>query len=116
MFGHKVINPFTGNEQPVEVNIQEQIEKAEFEAFKDFIKNHLRCALDNEELKANAFKFQRLEWLIVQLYEPTTHITLVSKLLKFQEILFGVKEYNDVLKELKCMPENDLTVGDVKTN
>lgn len=114
MYREEIKSPFTGIEQPFEIDITEQVEKLQFEALKKFIKDHLSCSLQSEELKANEFKFQRMEWLIVQLYEPTTILSLCNKLLKFNEHLYMIKEYKEVLEHLKCDPEKDLTVGDIK--
>ncbi|HEY0029178.1 MAG TPA: hypothetical protein VGC65_00355 [Bacteroidia bacterium] len=116
MYKEQIKNPFTGIEQPFEIDISEQIEIMQFEALKEFIKGHLRCALANEELKADALKIEKLNWLIVQLYEPTTILSLSNKLLKFKEYLLGIKEYNEVLEHLKCSQEQDLTVGDIRND
>ncbi|MHB1108573.1 MAG: hypothetical protein ACYCZ2_19625 [Lutibacter sp.] len=93
------------------MDISEAIEKAEFEALKKMIVEHLKTSYRNRVLKSNAFQLGKMEYLVVQLYQPTTHLSLVNKLLKFSEFLFGVKEYDEVLNFLKCVPE---TIGDVK--
>lgn len=114
MYKEEIKNPFTGFERMFEVDISEQIEKMKFDALKEFIKDHLTNALDSEYLIANPFKLQKMEWLIVQLYEPTTILSLCNKLLKFNDHLYMIKEYKEVLEHLKCDPEKDLTVGDIK--
>ncbi|MDO9186967.1 MAG: hypothetical protein Q7W13_13215 [Bacteroidia bacterium] len=108
---HKVHNPFTGLIETCKVDISEAIEKAEFEALKRFIVSHLRKSFDTDELKAHPFKYGQMEYLVVQLYQPTTHLTLINKLLKFSEYLFGIKQYDETLNFLKCVPE---TIGDIK--
>lgn len=114
MYKEEIKNPFTRIEQTFEIDISEQIEKMKFDALKDFIKVHLSTALESKDLKANAFKFQKMQWLMVQLYEPTSILSLTTKLLKFNEHLYMIKEYKEVLEHLKCDPEKDLTVGDIK--
>ncbi len=108
---HKIQNPFTGLLETCKVDISEEIERAEFEALKKFIISHLRKSFDTDELKAHPHKYGQMEWLVVQLYQPSTHLTLISKLLKFSESLFGIKEYDETLNFLKCVPE---TIGDIK--
>jgi hypothetical protein len=115
MYKEQIKSPFTGIELPFEIDISEQVEKLQFDALKKFIYDHLCFSLtENEDLKTNAFKLQKMEWLIVQLYEPTTILSLTKKLLKFNEHLYMIKEYKEVLEHLKCDPDKDLTVGDIK--
>lgn len=108
---HKIINPFNDQQHIEKIDVSEQIEKAEFEVLKKFIIQHLKIAFNNNELvQADDFKKGQLQYLIVQMYQPSTHITLISKLLKYNDSLHDVKEYNDVLRQLKCLPE-EKTVG-----
>lgn len=95
------------------VDISELVEKAEFEMLKKHIKEHLKQAIRGCSPVVDEFKKGQLQYLIVQLYQPIDHITLVSKLLKYSEFLYGVKEYDDVINFLKCTPE---TIGDIKRN
>lgn len=103
-------NPFNHHVDMCKVDVSELIEKAEFEMLKKHIKEHLKQALHS---CSDDFKKGQLEYLIVQLYQPTDHIALISKLLKYSEFLYGIIEYDDVLNFLKCTPE---TIGDIKQN
>ena len=91
-------NPFTGK---VNVVVRDGYDdwkiEAELDCAKVFIKEKLSEALKNEELALDEFVKSKIQFLIVQLYQPTSFIFLYEKLEKFREYLYDVvPEFNEV--------------------
>jgi len=114
-YTHTINNPFTGDKQQVQVDITTEADKAELEALKRFMKVYLSQAL-TDDLKADKLQYEKLQYLIVQLYQPSTLTALIVKLMKFSEYLEGIKEFDNVFKAFHCYPRTDLTVNDFLNN
>ena len=114
-YTHTINNPFTGEKQQVQVDITTEADKAELEALKRFMKVYLSQAL-TDELKADQFKYEKMQYLIVQLYQPSTLTALIIKLMKFSEYLEGIKEFDDVFKTFRGPSSTELTVNDFLNN
>lgn len=90
-------NPFTGEDHTITIEAEDHvIDRAHLEAAKLFIKLKLREALPSEQIQANEFLQQKLEYLIVQLYQPVSFSELFQKLMKFKEHLYEIPEFKAV--------------------
>ena len=111
-YKHKITNPFTGEVQNVSIDLTTETDKAELDALKKCMKDYLTKALKREDFKVDKFKLDKMQYLIVQLYQPSTLTALAVKLMKFSEYLEGVKEFDDVFKTVK-VHSSEITIADL---
>jgi len=99
----QVYNPFKGSDEDRTIDITEVIEQEKFEAAKKFISDHLKFGLKEAKQSEGWTDYDttQMEYLITQLYQPSTIVSLVEKILKYQGVLYKVKQYNEVINYLK---------------
>lgn len=98
-----VFNPFKGSSVVRTINISEVVENEKFECLKQHIADHLKHGLsDAKKIEGwNEYEITQLEFLIVQLYQPSDMMQLINKLMKFQSVLYKLQQFQDVMNYLK---------------
>lgn len=99
----EVFNPFKGCSESRSIDIQDLVERENFQATKDFITDHLKFGLAEAKRLDDWSEYEttKCEYLITQLYQPNTMFQLVEKILQYQGILYKLKQYNEIINYLK---------------
>jgi hypothetical protein len=93
------VNPFDEQEQrSFNLPLDEMIQAIRFTALKQFITEKLKAAYDtNTSIHFDALLWNKYALCCTQVYQFNSIDTLITHLLKYQEHLHTIPEYNEVL-------------------